>query len=93
MDPTFIHIREWNEAFLTRLNAAIVDALSTGQIRRHARTGYIGATMSDAFTICVVETEKGSFTGYAFCGYKEQFSRKVGRAIAQGRALALAEAA
>jgi len=38
-------------------------------------------------TICKISTNGSEYFGYAFCSEKDQFSRKRGRLISEGRAL------
>lgn len=54
------------------------------------KVGLVNVLKARAITICTIHADdKLVATGYAFCSPLDQFSRKKGRDIAQGRALSL----
>lgn len=69
----------------------IQDAVELGQIL--PETDELGINIWYA-TRCLIEDKEGNAiaVGYSFCSPKDQFSRKLGRQIAQGRALRRLEA-
>lgn len=89
MKARFTHYREPENLFGHRLEAAINQAVKTDQIRVHAQTGDTRAWEAGEFTRCELTAGGVTFVGYAFC--TQQFSRKLGRAIALGRAKKMLE--
>jgi len=79
--------RDGNKYHL-RLAAAVLWAVTHGQIKQHRGWLASAAQASSAFTLCILEDDDGNEVarGYAFCGDKEQFCRATGRSIALGRA-------
>ena len=70
---------------------ALRDAQYLGQISLHALDIISGESKANItgkswVTICTITTDDNSYTGWAFCSYKDQFSKRVGRGISLERA-------
>ena len=92
MNRRFYHVYYVKPGFADEIVCAFIadtwdKARSQGQIRDHA-LGYpipeiVGVTR------CTLLDDSGEpmFSGYAFCSQRDQFSRRIGRAIALNRAV------
>lgn len=72
---------------LAGIHAAFAEALNLRYVRGHAR-GDRGPPWMVGVTVCRLVDDAGAelARGYAFCSAKDQFCRKTGRMIAEGRA-------
>lgn len=60
-------------------------ALASGQIRRY-HNGHLPARFAPRMTVCTIHDGEVEVQGYAFCSWDDNFSRRIGRQIAEGRA-------
>lgn len=81
-----------SEVFEVMLDDAIIDAINSGQIKKHEITGKTNADNAHVFTTCRVLDHSGKAvaTGYAFCTDEiapgnRRAAKKMGRTIARGR--------
>ena len=79
--------RTW-KAFV---DTQVLRAFRMGQIRSYGPSAWLPAACG--VTICTIHDDAGEEIGrgYAFCSAKDQFCRRTGRRIAEGRARAAAE--
>lgn len=82
--------------FEVKLNESIDRAHKMNQINLLRQRGNKGVDSINLksihnFTVCVIEDENRNeiARGYAFCSNKDQFSKKFGRMVAKGRAMAM----
>lgn len=93
MKTTFyhMHIDHPKATKFTRagITQAYADAMARRQVRGHALADHVPSLRG--VTVCVVYSEDGVTElrrGFAFCSWNDQFCRRTGRLIAQGRARA-----
>ena len=81
-----------HENFDVLLSGALSGAAEAGQIDDGNNRGPLDHSRINAFTVVIIEDEnrRPISKGYAFCSNLDQFNRKRGRQIAQGRAVKMA---
>ena len=88
---------EMIQARAAEIRKLVEGAVAAGQIKLHQLAGSGSNEVytnlwdaADAITVCELDIEDGSpkILGYAVCSPRDQFSRKKGRAVSFGRALA-----
>lgn len=88
------HLRAGQPDFNDLRNDCVQHARLHGQIRRHCR-GRDSVWFCSAVTVCEIYELPGDASpravGYAFCSHLDQFSRKLGRQISEGRAKKMLE--
>ena len=86
MKIKFHHRKPDNPSTDLPLQLALHHANELGQIQRHNKSLELPTAV--AATMCYFEDDDRNrlAVGYAFCSQKDQFSKKRGRMIAEGRA-------